>query len=176
MWRPRSSAQRLAAIVVVAMLTIALLTTALFTGSASAAVAPVAAARAPCGPHRPPVTAVISDPFRPPAQRWGRGNRGLQYATTAGQLVQASCDGVVVFAGSIGGRLYVSIDHGAALRTTYSFLGSIRVRRGDRIRQGQIVGRAGETRFHFGARLDGAYIDPALLFGARPRIVVRLVA
>lgn len=115
-------------------------------------------------PHLPPVDAPISDRFRPPASAYGAGNRGLEYRTTPGQTVRASADGVVAFSGSIGAEQYVSIQHNPELRTTYSFLASRSVSRGQQVRQGDKVGTTG-SRFHFGAKRNGVYIDPESLFG-----------
>ncbi len=115
-------------------------------------------------PHLPPVEAPIIDRFRPPAERYGPGNRGLEYDTYPGQAVYASAAGTVSFSGYIGSSQYVSIQHDAELRTTYSFLASRSVSRGQRVRQGQQIGTAGD-RFHFGARRNGEYIDPESLFG-----------
>ncbi len=114
--------------------------------------------------YRPPVDAPIVDPFRAPAQRWGAGNRGVEYATATGQPAAAAADGVVAFAGQVGGQLHVVVLHADGVRTTYAFLDSIDVRRGDTVRQGQRVGTAGDT-FHFGARIGDVYVDPVLLFG-----------
>ena len=145
--------------------------------AAALLVAPSASSGFVCiGGHQPPVTAAITDPFRPPPEPWLPGNRGLEYGTTAGDVVRASHGGLVVFAGSIGADRYVTIDHGCGLRTTYSFLAGTATRRGQTVTQGQTVGIAGEERFHFGARLDGTYIDPQLLFTHRLERVVRLVA
>ncbi|MGI9603397.1 MAG: murein hydrolase activator EnvC family protein [Acidimicrobiales bacterium] len=128
------------------------------------------------GGHRPPTSAPITDPFRPPAQPWLPGNRGLEYGTEPGDPVTASHQGTVVFAGAIGRHQYVTIAHGCDLVTTYSFLGQRLVDAGAPVARGQLVGRAGTTRFHFGARLDGHYIDPDLLFSHRLERTVRLVA
>lgn len=144
------------------------------------AVADPTAARAQHQPiatvHRPPVDAPIIDPFRPPPpdQPWRPGNRGIEYDTEPGQRVRASAAGTVTFAGSIGGALYVTVHHSAALRTTYSFLGQIAVRRGQRVGRGEAIGTAADT-FHFGALFDDVYIDPALLFRAIPVRRTRLV-
>ena len=46
-----------------------------------------AAPAAAGGGYQPPVAAAISDPFRPPAQAYGPGNRGLDYATAQGFLL-----------------------------------------------------------------------------------------
>jgi murein DD-endopeptidase MepM/ murein hydrolase activator NlpD len=113
----------------------------------------------------PPVDAPVRDPYRPPAQPYGPGNRGIEYDTVPGEPVRAAGDGIVAFAGAIGAARYVSIDHGSGLRTTYSYLQTLRVARGDRVRRGAVLGTTSEVAFHFGARLHGAYVDPAGLFG-----------
>lgn len=117
--------------------------------------------------YRPPVDAPIVDPFRPPAENWNSGNRGLEYATEPGTTIAASADGEVVFAGPVAGGLHVVVLHDDGLRTSYSFLDDISVRRGQRVRQGDKVGTA-RDRFHFGARAGEAYLDPAKLFGGGP--------
>ncbi len=127
------------------------------------------------GAHRPPVSAPITDPFRPPPEPWLPGNRGLEYGTDPGDPVAASQRGLVVFSGPIGAQQFITIDHGCDLVTTYSFLDARAVVRGDRVVEGQMIGRAGVERFHFGARWRGGYIDPELLFTHRLVRVVRLV-
>jgi len=127
--------------------------------------APAAAAG---GGYQPPVTAPVADPFRPPSSTYGPGNRGIDYATAPGTEVKAAADGEVVFAGQVGGALHVVVLHGDGIRTSYSFLSSIRVQRGDKVHQGQVVGTTGTSQFHFGARAGDAYIDPALLFSTGP--------
>ena len=42
--------------------------------------------------YQPPVDAEVVDGFRPPATRFGAGNRGLEYATTPGTEVRAAAD------------------------------------------------------------------------------------
>lgn len=115
-------------------------------------------------PHLPPVEAPIADRFRAPNSEYGPGNRGLEYRTVPGQTVRASADGVVAFSGTIGSEQYVSIQHDPELRTTYSYLASRAVFRGQRVSQGDKVGTTG-SRFHFGAKRNGVYIDPESLFG-----------
>ncbi len=121
-----------------------------------------------------PVDAPIVDGFRPPEEIWQAGNRGIDFGTVAGDEVGAAAGGRVVFAGPVGGALHVTIEHGDGLRTTYSFLDEIRVRRGLQVRAGDVVGVAGGA-FHFGVRApDGTYLDPeALLDGTlHPRVIL----
>jgi murein DD-endopeptidase MepM/ murein hydrolase activator NlpD len=114
--------------------------------------------------HLPPVDAPVSDGFRPPTHRWGPGNRGLTYATTPGSPVRASAPGVVRFAGRIGPHAYVAVVHADGLRTTYSYLATIRVRAGKVLTGRTTVGTTGRT-FHFGVLLGGTYLDPATVLG-----------
>jgi hypothetical protein len=125
--------------------------------------------------YRPPVVAPVVDPFRPPAGPYAPGNRGLEYATVPGTPVTASGDGTVVFAGAVGGSRHVTVGHADGLRTSYSFLAEVSVRRGQRVRVGEVIGVAGE-RVHFGVR-DPAdtYLDPALLLEGRLHPAVHLV-
>jgi hypothetical protein len=133
----------------------------------SVAVARAAPAVADGG-YSPPVDAPVIDPFRPSATPYGAGNRGLDYGTRPGTPVGAAADGDVVFAGQVGGSLHVVVLHGDGIRTSYSYLSAVRVRRGDTVRQGQVLGTAGSQPFHFGARAGDAYVDPALLFATGP--------
>ncbi|HEV7758757.1 MAG TPA: peptidoglycan DD-metalloendopeptidase family protein, partial [Acidimicrobiales bacterium] len=110
------------------------------------------------------MVAPVTDGFRAPPHPYGPGNRGIEYDTKPGDPVLASADGQVVFAGSVAGSRHVTVLHADGVRTSYSYLDEIRVAVGQRVRQGDQVGVAGE-RFHFGARLGDAYFDPASLFG-----------
>jgi len=109
-------------------------------------VAPLAATEPTPPPttYRPPVDAPVSDPFRPPPTRYGRGNRGLEYDTDAGVVVVAAAGGSVTFAGQVGGRLHVTVAHADGIRTTYGPLGRIApgVVRGAVLDAGDAVGTA----------------------------------
>ena len=132
------------------------------------ATVPIRAAAGPAAvTYRPPVDAPVVDAFRPPAENWNSGNRGLEYATAKGTPVTASAAGEVVFAGPVADGLHVVVLHDDGLRTSYSFLALVGVHRGDKVRQGQILGTTQE-RFHFGVRAGEAYLDPARLFGGGP--------
>ncbi len=121
-------------------------------------------------PTRVPVPVV--DPFRPPDDPWGSGNRGVDYDTDPGAAVVASAPGEVVFAGDVAGELHVTVAHADGLRTSYSFLATVAVEAGQSVAGGDVVGTSA-GRFHFGVRdATGAYLDPTALMAA---VVVRLV-
>ena len=114
-----------------------------------------------------PVVGPIIRAFDPPESPYGSGHRGIDIAALSGTIVRAPAPGVVSFAGSVGGRLFVTIDHGAGLLSTASYLSERLVRRGDTVIQGQPIGRSGsghpgdlQPTLHFGVRLDGTYVDP----------------
>ncbi len=112
--------------------------------------------------YRPPVDAPVVDRFRVPRSPYGPGNRGIDYATAAGTQVLASAPGQVTFAGAVGGRLHVVVLHVSGVRTSYSFLASTTVVRGQTVAAGQVLGATGPS-LHFGARIGDTYIDPLLL-------------
>ena len=122
---------------------------------------------------RPPVDAPVTDPFRPPENPYGPGNRGVEYDTEPGDVVRAAASGTVVFAGAVAGTLHVTVDHGGGLVSSYSYFQRFGVRVGADVAQGAVIGVAGE-RLHFSVRLEGAYTDPAGFIGVR-RVRVRLV-
>lgn len=112
--------------------------------------------------YRAPVVAPIIDGYRPPLNPYGAGNRGIDFGTRFGSPVAAAADGVVTFAGQVGGSLFVVVQHADGVRTTLGYLQSILVTHGTIVRAGQRVGVSGGS-LHFGARFGDLYIDPTLL-------------
>lgn len=111
-----------------------------------------------------PVAGRVVDPWRAPVGPFGAGNRGIDFEAEPGQPVVASADGEVTFAGQVGGSRHVVVLHPGGIRTSYSFLAAVEVRRGDQVAQGQRVGTSGPI-VHFGVRLGADYVDPARLLG-----------
>ena len=114
-----------------------------------------------------PVSGPVIRGFDPPGTPYGSGHRGIDIAAPTGTLVRAPAAGVITFAGNVGGRLFVTIDHGGGLLSTCSFLSSLLVHRGDVVVQGQDIARAGTghagdpmPNVHLGVRLAGQYVDP----------------
>jgi murein DD-endopeptidase MepM/ murein hydrolase activator NlpD len=138
--------------------------------------APVAAGPA-YGTYAWPVDGPVLRPFELPEGPFGPGHRGIDIGVPAGTAVRAAGEGVVAFAGPVAGSLFVSIDHPDGVRTTYSWLSSVRVRAGHRIAEGAVIGASGvghpgvdPAHLHFGARYSGEYLDPMLLL-ARSDVV-----
>jgi murein DD-endopeptidase MepM/ murein hydrolase activator NlpD len=120
-----------------------------------------------------PVEGPVLRGFDPPDSPYGSGHRGIDVAAAPGTPVRAPADGTVTFAGPIGGRLFLTIDHGGGVESTYSWLDALTVRRGDRVVRGAIVastgwGHTGATipHLHLGVKVDDVYVDPLDHLGA----------
>lgn len=121
-------------------------------------------------PYAWPVRGPVIRPFEPPSGPFGPGHRGIDIGASFGTPVMAAQDGVVAFAGWIAGSLFVSIDHADGVRTTYSWLSDVVVKKGQKVKRGDVIGRSGHghpelsaPHLHFGARIGDVYIDPMLL-------------
>jgi hypothetical protein len=86
------------------------------------------------------------------------GHTGIDYGVPEGVPVVASAPGVVEAAGvgqfgtpdnpTLPGELYVEIDHGFGLYTTYHHLGEVGVSQGEMIARGQRIGLSGSSGGH----------------------------
>lgn len=120
-----------------------------------------------------PRPAVVAG-FDPPADRWGRGHRGVDLAGRFGQPVRAALAGTVSVASAIAGRGVLVVDHGPT-RTTYEPVAAL-VAVGTTVGRGEVVGRlerAGshcfpQTCLHWGWRRGETYLDPLRLVGGGP--------
>jgi len=133
-------------------------------------IAVVALVAAVCWPM--PVTAPITVPYRTPACIWCAGHEAVGWSVPAGTPVHVVAPGRVVFAGRVAEVGYVSVDVGA-LRTTYGGLGRLRVRVGQVVGVGEVLGSASGL-VTFSVRTAGVHLDPTPFFGrvvGRPRLV-----
>ncbi len=94
-------------------------------------------------------------------------HNGVDLAASTGAPVTAPAPAVVVLAEDLyysGGT--VILDHGGGLFTTYFHLSRIDVKLGDRVAAGEKLGAVGATgratgpHLHWGARVNGARVDP----------------
>ena len=122
------------------------------------------------GTYAWPVTGPILRSFEPPSGPYAPGHRGIDVGAPLGTPVLAAGDGVVAFAGWVAGSLFVSIDHPDGVRTTYSWLSSVAVSKGQTVAKGAVIAASGHghpevpvPHLHFGARVGTVYIDPMLL-------------
>jgi len=95
------------------------------------------------------------------------GHRAIDYAARYGTPVRSVGDGTVIFSGWNGpyGNM-VKVRHNATYQTNYGHMSRIAVRRGVRIKQGDIIGYVGSTGFSTGPHLhyemvkNGIKINP----------------
>jgi len=96
-----------------------------------------------------------------------RPHLAVDYGAPVGTPVRAVADGVVTMAGPDGGfGLSISIRHARGYETMYNHLSRLDVKRGDRVRQRQVIGRVGTTGLSTGPHLDyrvrkaGVFVNP----------------
>jgi murein DD-endopeptidase MepM/ murein hydrolase activator NlpD len=156
---------------------VAMLTTAIVAAPPGRAPRPLAAAT-----WRWPVVGPVLRAFDPPDSPYGSGHRGIDIAVPYGTSVRSPAAGTVKFSGRIGGALFVSIDHGGGLESTYSWLSATLVASGDRVGAGLPIANSGEghpgtavPHLHFGVKRNGVYVDPlSMLAPADVRAFIRL--
>jgi murein DD-endopeptidase MepM/ murein hydrolase activator NlpD len=114
-----------------------------------------------------PVVGPVINPFDPPDTPFGAGHRGIDIAVPVGSVIVAPEAATVSFAGKVGGELFVTLDHGGGLESTYSWVSSILVHKRDVIARGQPIALSGRghpaakvPHLHLGVKLDDAYRDP----------------
>ena len=99
-----------------------------------------------------------------------RAHMGVDYAAPVGTPVISVADGVVAessFQGGYGNM--VVIQHNANQSTAYAHLSRMNVRKGQAIKQGDVVGAVGSTglstgpHLHFEFRINGRHVDPLTL-------------
>ena len=99
-----------------------------------------------------------------------RAHLGVDYAAPICTPVMSVADGVVVESGYQGafGNMVI-VQHNARQSTVYAHLSRMNVKRGQTIKQGDIVGAVGTTglstgpHLHFEFRINGRHVDPLTL-------------
>ncbi|WP_207659218.1 peptidoglycan DD-metalloendopeptidase family protein [Anaerobacterium chartisolvens] len=101
-------------------------------------------------------------------QRWRGKHTGIDIAAPRGTPNKAADGGVVTFAGWEGnyGKLII-IDHGNGFTTYYAHNDTIKVKKGQRVAKGDVIGTVGSTgnatgpHLHFEVRKNGNPVDPS---------------
>jgi biotin carboxyl carrier protein len=127
------------------------------------------------GQFSAPVQAAISDVFGSVRIFNGKSSSphlGLDFRVPAGTPIQAMNDGTVLLARPLyfEGN-FIVLDHGQGLLTLYLHLSEFKVKEGDHVKRGQVIGLSGGTgratgpHLHAAVRWQGTYLDPERLIG-----------
>jgi murein DD-endopeptidase MepM/ murein hydrolase activator NlpD len=125
-----------------------------------------------------PAAGRLSTPFgytRYVNGKYDSSHTAIDLAAKEGTPVKAANDGVVGLADSLyltGNSIY--IDHGMGLFSQYAHLSELRVKAGDRVKRGEIIGLVGSTGFSTGPHLHFTFwannvpVNPNLFFNTTP--------
>ncbi|HIC91010.1 MAG TPA: M23 family metallopeptidase [Syntrophaceae bacterium] len=101
---------------------------------------------------------------------WRKGggfHQGVDIANAPGTPIRATADGEVVLARRSGGYgLLVVVDHGNGFRTRYAHNKKLLIKKGDKVRKGQIIaymggtGKSTGTHLHYEVRMAGRPVNP----------------
>lgn len=138
-----------------------------------------------------PVKAKISTVYNRPGSHWKLGRHtGVDFSIPSGTKVVAAMAGTVLETGSVSwGPSYgisVIIDHGQGIRAIYAHLSALKVKKGDKVEEGELIGLSGNSgnstgpHLHFESRVSpwryGNDIDPTDLFDAKISIKGKVTA
>jgi len=120
-----------------------------------------------------PVVGPVINAYDPPDTPFGAGHRGIDIAVPFGTTIVAPEAATVSFAGPVGGRLFVTLDHGGGLESTYSWVSAILVHKRDVVARGQPIAISGTghpgssvPHLHLGVKLADVYQDPMDYLGS----------
>jgi len=95
------------------------------------------------------------------------GHRAIDYAASAGTPIRSVGDGTILSAGWNGSYGYmVSVRHNGTYTTNYAHMSKMAVKRGAKVKQGDIIGYVGSTGFSTGPHLhyemvkNGTKVNP----------------
>ncbi|MQX38555.1 peptidoglycan DD-metalloendopeptidase family protein [Roseospira navarrensis] len=102
-----------------------------------------------------------------PILGYSRMHTGVDFAAPTGTPIYAAGDGVVHYAGRKGGYgKYVQLRHNAEFATAYAHMSRILVENGQRVEQGDVIGRVGSTgrstgpHLHYEIIRNGRKVNP----------------
>jgi murein DD-endopeptidase MepM/ murein hydrolase activator NlpD len=94
-------------------------------------------------------------------------HKGIDLAAPKGTPIYASAGGTVHFAGTgTGYGLYIRIKHDGGVETRYGHCSQLLVKKGEKVKKGQIIALVGNTgissgaHLHFEVRIDGVAVCP----------------
>lgn len=104
-----------------------------------------------------------------PVLKVNRPHLGVDYAAPIGTPIRSVGDGTIAFSGwSGGGGNVIKVRHNSTYETAYKHLSRFApgIKRGSRVKQGQVIGYVGNTglstgpHLHFEFYQSGRYVDP----------------
>ena len=130
------------------------------------------------GTFEPPADAEVSGVFGSARVLNGvkrNQHTGMDFRVHTGTPIHAANAGKVVLARNLyfEGNC-VAIDHGQGLITLYLHLSEFKVKEGETVQRGQVLGLSGGTgratapHLHFAVRWQGTYLNPAILLKLTP--------
>jgi murein DD-endopeptidase MepM/ murein hydrolase activator NlpD len=107
-----------------------------------------------------------------PVYKTTKFHAGLDFAAPQGSPVYATADGVVSLAGNVGNGYgnHVVINHGFSYETLYGHMVRVKVRGGQKVRRGEVIGWVGSTgkstgpHLHYEVHKNGVDINPIYYF------------
>lgn len=99
-------------------------------------------------------------------------HRGLDFTAPQGTPIYATGDGVIITAGNSGDGYgnHVEINHGYGYVTLYGHMVRVKVRSGQKVKRGEIIGWVGSTgkstgpHCHYEVSINGANVNPVYFF------------
>lgn len=125
-----------------------------------------------------PIEGILTTPYgytRYVNGKYDSSHLAIDLAAKEGTPIKATNDGVVALADSLyltGNSIY--IDHGMGLFSQYAHLSELRVKTGDKVKRGDIIGLVGTTGFSTGPHLHFTFwahnvqVNPNLFFNTNP--------
>jgi len=114
----------------------------------------------------------VSSNFNPnrrhPILNYIRAHQGVDYSASTGTIIKAAGDGRASFIGVKGGYgKVVILEHGGGISTLYAHMsGFARLRKGERVKQGETIGYVGSSgaatgpHLHYEYRVNGTHKNP----------------
>jgi len=106
-----------------------------------------------------------------PILKYRRMHTGIDIAAPKGTPIYATGDGVIAKSGRESGYgLTCIINHGFGYQTLYGHMSSIRVREGQKVKRGEVIGYVGSTglskapHVHYEVILNGNKVNPVFFF------------
>lgn len=99
-------------------------------------------------------------------------HKGVDFAAPKGTPIYATGDGVVISVKTVFGGYgkHIEIDHGFGFTTRYAHMNEFKVKRGQKVKRGDLIGTVGNTgsstapHVHYEIMKDGRFVNPVNYF------------